>query len=118
VPGFPHFGHTENVAWGVTHAFVDIHDLYVERFCNNGTHYSFKGEQLPATQRRETIKVRDADDTRMLVTETRHGPVIAGNPADGKAIALRSVQFAVPDKSFDCMLPMLRAGSVAQQEAD
>jgi penicillin amidase len=27
---------------------------------------------------------------------------------------LRSVQFAVPDKSFDCMLPMLRAGSVAQ----
>ena len=114
VPGFPHFGHTENVAWGVTHAFVDIHDLYVERFSNNGTHYSFKGEQLPATQRRETIKVRDADDTRILVTETRHGPVIAGNPADGKAIALRSVQFAVPDKSFDCMLPMLRAGSVAQ----
>ena len=102
----------------MTHAFVDSHDLYVERFSNNGTHYSFKGEQLPATQRRETIKVRDADDTRMLVTETRHGPVIAGNPADGKAIALRSVQFAVPDKSFDCMLPMLRAGSVAQQEAD
>jgi penicillin G amidase len=63
----------------VTHAFVDSHDLYVERFSNNGTHYSFKGEQLPATQRRETIKVRDADDTRMLVTETRHGPVIAGN---------------------------------------
>jgi len=118
VPGFPHFGHTENVAWGVTHAFVDIHDLYVERFSNNGTHYSFKGEQPPATQRRETIKVRDADDTRMLVTETRHGPVIAGNPADGKAIALRSVKFAMPDKSFDCMLPMLRAGSVAQQEAD
>ena len=114
VPGFPHFGHTENVAWGVTHAFVDIHDLYVERFSNNGTQYSFRGELLPATQRRETIRVRDADDASILVTETRHGPVIAGNPADGKAVALRSVQFAVPDKSFDCMLPMLRARSVEQ----
>jgi penicillin G amidase len=114
VPGFPHFGHTENVAWGVTHAFVDIHDLYIERFSDNGTHYCFKGELLPATQRRETIKVRDAYDTSILVTETRHGPIIIGNPADGKAVALRSVQFAVPDKSFDCMLPMLRAGSVKQ----
>jgi penicillin G amidase len=114
VPGFPHFGHTANVAWGVTHAFVDIHDLYVEHFSEHGTHYSFKGEQLPAIQRRETIKVRDADDVSMLVTETRHGPIIIGNPSDGKAVALRSAQFAVPDKSFDCMLPMLRAGSVKQ----
>ncbi len=32
VPGFPHFGHNDKVAWCVTHAFVDIHDLYVERF--------------------------------------------------------------------------------------
>lgn len=114
VPGFPHFGHTNNVAWGVTHAFVDIHDLYVERFSDNGTRYAFKGEQLPVTQRKETIKVRDAADTDIVVTETQHGPVIAGNPADSKAVALRSVQFAVPDKSFDCLLPMLRAGSVAQ----
>ena len=32
VPGFPHFGHNADVAWGVTHAFADIHDLYVEHF--------------------------------------------------------------------------------------
>ena len=31
-PGFPNFGHNGKVAWCVTHAFVDIHDLYVERF--------------------------------------------------------------------------------------
>ena len=31
-PGFPNFGHNGKVAWCVTHAFVDIHDLYIERF--------------------------------------------------------------------------------------
>ena len=39
VPGFPHFGHSANVAWGVTHAFVDIHDLYLERFDKSGQRY-------------------------------------------------------------------------------
>ena len=28
VPGFPHFGHNGRVAWCVTHAFMDIHDLF------------------------------------------------------------------------------------------
>lgn len=27
VPGFPHYGHNGTVAWCVTHAFADIHDL-------------------------------------------------------------------------------------------
>src|SRR6478752_5306638 len=38
----------------------------------------------------------------------------AGDPTKGTALALKSVQFAIPDKSFDCMLPMLRAKSVEQ----
>ena len=109
VPGFPHFGHTANVAWCVTHAFVDIHDLYVEQFDAGASHYRFKGEMLPATHRAETIKVRDGKDVTIDVVETQHGPVIAGDPAKGTALALKSVQFAVPDNSFDCMLPMLRA---------
>ena len=32
----------------------------------------------------------------------------------GTALALRSVQFAVPDTSFDCMLRLLRATSIEQ----
>src|SRR5882672_2740005 len=42
VPGFPHFGHTADVAWCVTHAFVDIHDLYVEQFDAGARHYRFE----------------------------------------------------------------------------
>jgi penicillin amidase len=45
--------------------------------------------------------------------ETHHGPVIAGDPASGTALALRSVQFAETDHSFDCLPRMLRASDVA-----
>src|SRR3954451_9857703 len=101
VPGFPHFGHTADVAWSVTHAFVDIHDLYVEQFDAGARNTRFKGAMVPTTRRAETIKVRDGDDVILDVIETHHGPVIAGDPLKGTAVALKSVQFAVPDKSFD-----------------
>ena len=45
------------------------------------------------------------------ITATIHGPVIAGDPARGAALTLKSVQFAETDRSLDCLIPMLRAGS-------
>ncbi len=44
--------------------------------------------------------------------ETRHGPVVCGDPPRGTALALKSVQFAETDLSFDCLPRMLRAGTV------
>jgi penicillin amidase len=114
VPGFPHYGHTADVAWCVTHAFVDIHDLYVERFDAGVANTRFKDRWIPVERRKETVAVRGESDVEVEVIETHHGPVIAGDPAAGSALALRSVQFAVPDYSFDCMLPMLRATNVEQ----
>ncbi|HEX2891027.1 penicillin acylase family protein [Vineibacter terrae] len=113
VPGFPHFGHNGAVAWCVTHAFVDIHDLYVERFSDDARTCLFKGQWEPVRHRRERIAVRGEADIEADVVETRHGPVIAGDPRTGTALALRSMQFAETDRSFDCMIPMLRAGTVA-----
>ena len=48
----------------------------------------------------------------MQIVETIHGPVVAGDPAHGAALTLKSVQFFDVDRSFDCLLPMLQAGSV------
>jgi penicillin G amidase len=112
VPGFPHFGHNEKVAWCVTHAFVDIHDLYVERFSTDGEAYLFQGQWQPVRQRREQITVRGEAPVAVDVAETRHGPVIVGEPGRGWGLALRSMQFSEPDRSFDALLPMMRAGSV------
>ncbi len=113
VPAFPHFGHNADVAWGVTHAFADIHDLYVEEFDRaDPSRYRHQGRWLRAAVTAEDIKVRGADPVRVDIVETMHGPVIAGDPAQGTALTLKSVQFFDLDRSFDCLLPMLRARSV------
>jgi len=113
VPAFPHFGHNAHVAWGVTHAFADIHDLYIEQFDRaDPSRYRHKGRWLQAMTTSEDIRVRGADPARVDITETIHGPVIAGNPAQGTALTLKSVQFFDVDRSLDCLLPMLHASSV------
>ncbi|WP_088623461.1 penicillin acylase family protein [Oceanicola sp. 22II-s10i] len=109
VPGFPHFCHTKNVAWCVTHAFADIHDIYVEEFSDGGAAYRTEDGTAQAVTRQETISVRGGSDETITVTETRHGPVIAGDPTKGKALVLKSVQLFDTDHAVDCLLPMLKA---------
>jgi penicillin amidase len=112
VPAFPHFGHNEAVAWCVTHAFADIHDLYVEQFDpGDPSRYLHQGEWRPAATRTEDIRVRGGQTVTVDITETIHGPVIAGHPAQGTGLTLKSVQFADTDHSLDCLIPMLRAES-------
>jgi penicillin G amidase len=113
VPAFPHFGHNANVAWGVTHAFADIHDLYVEQFDRaDPSRYRHQDAWLRAAITTEEIKVRGGRTASVDIVETIHGPVIAQDPAGGSALTLKSVQFFELDRSLDCLLPMLRAGSV------
>lgn len=106
-PGFPHFAHNGKVAWGVTIAFLDLHDLYIERL--DGERYLFRDEWLPLQRRTETIEVRGAQPVTVEVASTGHGPIVVGEPSTGLALSLKSIQFCRPDRSLDCMLPMLRA---------
>ena len=111
VPGFPHFMHNGHVACCVTHAFMDIHDLYLEHFDEAGLVRGRDGWVEPV-RRTETIRVRGGTDHVVEVVETPNGPVIAGDPAKGVALSLRSVQFAETDLSFDCLPRMLLARTV------
>lgn len=111
VPGFPHFAHNGRVAWCVTHAFADIHDLFIERFDEQGRHLTRDGWK-PSRTREEQILVRDSATVPVRIVETGHGPVIAEEPGSRYALALQSVQFAVTDRSFDCLPAMVEAQSV------
>lgn len=113
VPGFPHFAHNGQVAWCVTHTFADIHDLYLERFDAEGARTEFRGAWLPVHRRVETVAVRGEAPREVEIIETHHGPVICGEPSRGTALALKSVQFAETDRSFDCLPRLLTAPSVA-----
>ncbi len=113
VPAFPHFAHNAQVAWCVTHAFADIHDFYVEQFDRTDpSRYLHQGEWLQAATTTEDIDVRGGAPTSVQIVETIHGPVVAGDPAHGASLTLKSMQFFDVDRSFDCLLPMLRADSV------
>ena len=111
-PGFPHFGHNAGVAWCVTHAGADYQDLFLERFRVDGeTRYEYKDDWPSADVRREVIKVRGEESVEMDVTVTRHGPVIAGDPARGNAISFRYTATAEPNLGFEALPRMMRARS-------
>ena len=110
VPGFPHYGHNGRVAYCVTLAFVDIHDLFLEHFDPTGTKARFGDDWEPVTTRTERIDIRGGRSRVVDVVVTQHGPIIAGDPPSGAALALRSVQFAETDLSFDCLPRMAQAG--------
>ncbi|HXX39368.1 MAG TPA: penicillin acylase family protein [bacterium] len=117
VPGLPHFGHNEHVAWCVTHAMADCQDLFIERFDRDDpARYSFRGESRPAEVVHETIQVRGAAPVEIGVTITHHGPVILGDPRLGYAITLRDTATAGPNHTSETILPMLRAASVDELE--
>lgn len=93
-PGVPAviIGHNEQIAWGVTNAFPDVQDLYVERFHpDDPLLYEVEGEWVRAEEEIETIHVRGR--RRPVVEEvryTRHGPIVSGLiPGDHPALALR-----------------------------
>lgn len=114
-PGITHFGHNAHVAWGVTTAGSDSKDFFIEKFePGDPTQYEFKGEWLQADAHTETIAVRGATPVEVEVTVTRHGPVVVGDPKNGYALAISYASISEPNRSFDAILPMLRATTVAE----
>jgi penicillin G amidase len=118
VPGIPHFGQTGRTAWCVTNANADYQDLYVERFrSGDRLEYDAGNEWIEAAQRLETVLVHDAEPVVVECVETRHGPIVFGEPASGHAIALRAPSLCTTSRGLSVVLPMLRARTVAELDA-
>ena len=117
IPGFPHFGHNEWVAWCVTHTGADYQDLFVERFQEGDpARYEFRSQWLQAQVYHETIRVRGDDPVPIDVTVTHHGPIVAGDPARGYGIAFRYTATAGPNAWAQALLAMLLAKSADDLE--
>ncbi len=105
VPGFPHFGHNERVAWCVTNANGDYQDLYVEQPTD------------VRVDRQERILVRDGTPVEIDCFESAHGPVVFGDPARGAVLALRSTALVEPSTGLGVLAPMLRTSDVDELDA-
>jgi penicillin amidase len=143
MPGLPYvlFGRTAQVAWGFTNVEADGEDLYIERVRpDDPTQYQTPDGWAAFVTREEVIRVKGADDVRLTVRSTRHGPVLSGaltqfGPAPVEAkdsgaaraprpqlasqyvLALRWAAAEPGDTTMRAFRALNRAGSVADIEA-
>jgi penicillin amidase len=93
LPGLPGvvIGHNERCAWGMTTAWQDAQDLYVEKLNPENPHqYEYRGEWLDAEVVREEIRVRGrAEPVVEEVIVTRHGPIVSALVGEKTPLALR-----------------------------
>jgi penicillin amidase len=110
-------GRTDGVAWGFTAAFVDVQDLFLERFEPGTRRYLAGSEWLEAEHVREVIRVRGRREPVVEdVLVTRHGPLVAGpDPETGEALALRWSAHE-PGTTGRAFLELARAQSVEEAE--
>jgi penicillin G amidase len=93
-PGVPGviIGHNDHIAWGITNAFPDIQDLYVERLHEEDPLlYEFEGQWRRAEERSEQIYVRGWRKPHTeRVRYTHHGPIISNlAPGASQQLSLR-----------------------------
>ena len=107
VPGFPHFGHNQDVAWCITHGMADDTDLFVERFGDSDDATSLDDiEWVP-----ETMNIRGEDPVVVWIGSTSRGPVVIGDPASGAALSMMWTGIWGTDTTLDALRPMLTAQS-------
>lgn len=119
LPGAPGViaGHTAGVAWGFTNAMVDDSDFFIERVDPaDTTRYLTPEGSEPFRVREESIRVRGRDEpVRMVVRETRHGPVMTSvDPVPGGELLSYRWGAHDPSTTFDGILAMNLANSAGE----
>ena len=119
LPGAPGViaGHTAGVAWGFTNAMVDDSDFFIERVDPaDTTRYLTPEGSEPFRVREESIRVRGRDEpVRLVVRETRHGPVMTSvDPVPGGELLSYRWGAHDPSTTFDGILAMNLANSAGE----
>ena len=112
-PGVPGviIGHNEHVAWGITNAFPDVMDIFLEQVHpDDPTLVREDDGWVKMTMRREEIKVRGRRQPLVLdVPYTRHGPVVSELiPGEHRTFSLQWNAFA-PADHLQALLLLARA---------
>lgn len=90
-PGLPtvQTGHNENLAWGVTVAFWDLADAYIEAAGPTENTVIFNGAPVPMVTKDVTFIEQGQPITRTLRWVPHHGPVVGASGANSVTIRWR-----------------------------
>ena len=122
IPGMPAIlmGRTERLAWGVSGAYLDDIDLYVEELNPaNPLEYRTAEGWAPFETRREIIQIADEAPVTITLRETANGPVIPGGhwnvgsvTPSGHVMAMRWTALNDENTSLQTWLRLMRARDV------
>ncbi|MFX0126105.1 MAG: penicillin acylase family protein [Candidatus Hodarchaeota archaeon] len=72
-------GHNSKIAWGMTLAYTDAEDLFIEKMhLKDPTKYEFRGEWVDAEVISESIKIKGQSEPHIeKVVITKHGSIIS-----------------------------------------
>ncbi len=114
-PAFPHFGFNGDLGWNITHGQADYQDLWLEAFDPaDPTRYRTEDGWAQAEVTRAEIRVKDGPAEPVTLVRTRHGDVVHGDPASGRAIAVRYTATDRPNRQWETLRPMLLAKTVPE----
>jgi penicillin amidase len=123
LPGIPSIvvGRNRSVAWGVTNTGPDTQDLYLERLnTDNPRQYQTPAGLAEFATRTEVVRVRFGGERRIVVRESRHGPIVSDAPSafedatpDGYELALAWTALDPDDTSMEALLALGRAKNAA-----
>ncbi len=124
IPGLPAvlIGRSNRLAWGLTTAYLDDQDLYIERLDPADPDRYQTPDGFQRFEARDTIiQVKDAPPVTRRLRWSRHGPVIPAPHYDAAAVTpeghvatLRWTALTAEDRTVAAMLAMMRAGSIAE----
>ncbi|MDG2373357.1 MAG: penicillin acylase family protein, partial [Paracoccaceae bacterium] len=82
IPGIPSIlsGRTDKTAWGITSAYVDDQDIFLEKLNPlNNNQYETEFGSLDLELNETIIQVKDSPDVTVTIKKTRNGPILSGN---------------------------------------
>jgi penicillin amidase len=115
-PGPVFYGHNTHLAWTMTHAQGDRWDLYRERIRRGpqGPEALFGDRWESLVRSEERFDVRDGEAVTVTVWETRHGPVIAGDPERDDEVVAARWGLAEPTHDMDGLWRVLTSTGIAE----
>ena len=127
IPGMPSIlvGRSEALGWGLTTAYVDDQDLFIEEVNPaNPEEYRTPDGWKPFETRRTILQVKDAAPVTLTLRWTDNGPVLPGSHYDigsvtpgGHVASLGWTALTGADTSMSAALRLMNAKTRAQAEA-
>ncbi|MBT3257305.1 MAG: penicillin acylase family protein [Deltaproteobacteria bacterium] len=115
MPGVPALlvGRNPDLAWSGTYTFMDSTDSWIEK-CKDGKYMCEPGKWIDFTEREEIIKRKKKDSVKVVFYENKHG-TLEGNPnREGYYIATAWAPAFSGAVTFDSVIGILDAKTVAE----